>query len=158
MFFFGTFQDDRDYSAAQGQTLDIPTANGIATLHSLLPNNNVQLLLNSLAGLVASSAGSGLINVPLGPGANGADRGSVEENIFQRSGIAEVALTREWRVRLDWNATAADTLNASYRRSDSALTPDFFNNPGTLPPFDTLQGGPAQSIYRKLGARFHQER
>src|SRR4029077_4986183 len=56
------------------------------------------------------------------------------------------ALTREWRVRLDWNATAADTLNASYRRSDSALTPDFFNNPGTLPPFDTLQGGPAQAF------------
>src|SRR4029077_17756290 len=146
LFFFGTFQDDRDYSAAQGQTLDIPTANGIATLHSLLPNNNVQLLLNSLAGLVAPSTGSGLINVPLGPGANGVDRGSVEENIFQRSGIAEVALTREWRVRLDWNATAADTLNASYRRSDTTLTPDFFNNPGTLPPFDTLQGGPAQAF------------
>ena len=146
LFFFGTFQDDRDYSAAQGQTLDIPTANGIARLQSLLPNNNVQLLLSSLAGLVAPSTGSGLINVPLGPGANGVDRGSVEENIFQRSGIAEVSLTREWRVRVDWNATAADTLNASYRRSDASLTPDFFNNPGTLPPFDTLQGGPAQAF------------
>jgi hypothetical protein len=86
LFFFGTFQDDRDYSSAQGQTLDIPTANGIATLQSLQPNNNVQLLLNSLAGLVAPATGSGLINVPLGPGANGVDRGSVQENIFQRSG------------------------------------------------------------------------
>jgi hypothetical protein len=57
-----------------------------------------------------------------------------------------VGLTREWRVRLDWNATASDTLFASYRRSDGSLTPDFFTNNGALPPFDSQQGGPAQAF------------
>jgi outer membrane receptor protein involved in Fe transport len=146
LFFYGTLQDDREYQAAQGQTLNIPTAAGIGTLKGLLPNPNVQLLLNSLAGLVAPSTGGSITNVPLGPGANGVDRGSVQENIFQRSGIPEIQTTREWRVRVDWNATPADNLNASYRRSDFGLNLDFFNNPGSLPPFDTNQSGPAQAF------------
>lgn len=147
LFVFGTAEWDRDFTAAQGQTLNIPTAAGIATLHSLLPNPQVQLLLSSLAGLVAPSTGPNVFTVPLGPDpTTGVDRGSVQENTFQRSGISEVGLTREWRTRLDWNATASDTLYASYRRSDGSLTPDFFNNPGTLPPFDTQQGGPAQAF------------
>lgn len=147
LFFFGTSQWDRDFSAAVGTTLSVPTASGIATLKSLLPNANVQLLLDSLGGLVApSTPGSGLQSIPLGAGANGADRGSVQENFFQRSGGAEVGLSREWRVRLDWNATTSDTFFVSFRRGDTSLTPDFFNNPGTLPPFDTQQGGPAQAF------------
>ena len=149
LFVFGTSQWDRDFSAAVGQTLTIPTAAGIATLKSLLPNPRVQLLLDSLGGLVApATPGSGLKSVALGPvpGSNGVDRGSVQVNFFQRAGGAEVGLSREWRVRVDWNATPTDTLFASFRRGDSSLTPDFFNNPGTLPPFDTQQGGPAQAF------------
>ena len=55
LFFFGTAQWDRDYSAAAADAapITIPTAAGIATLNSLLPNPNVQLLLSSLVGLVA---------------------------------------------------------------------------------------------------------
>jgi outer membrane receptor protein involved in Fe transport len=147
LFFFGTLQDDRDYSAPQGATLLIPDAAGIATLKGLLPNPNVQLLLNSLAGLVSpSGVNANTVQVPLGPGANGVDRGTVEENLFQRSGIPSVALNREWRVRLDWNATPSDTVSGSYRRADFGVNLDFFNNPGTLPPFDTQQSGPSQAF------------
>lgn len=147
LFVFGTAEWDRDYTAAQGQTLNIPTAKGIATLQGFASNPRVQLLLSSLAGLVAPATGPNLFTVPLGPDpTTGVDRGSVELNTFQRSGISEVGVTREWRTRLDWNATASDALYASYRRSDGSLTPDFFNNPGTLPPFDTNQGGPAQAF------------
>src|SRR5262249_38077333 len=32
------------------------------------------------------------------------------------------------------------------RRADSSLSPDFFNVPTALPPFDTQQGGPAQAF------------
>jgi outer membrane receptor protein involved in Fe transport len=147
LFFFGTYQDDRDYSAPQGATLLIPDASGIATLTALLPNPNVQLLLNSLGGLVsASGVNANTVQVPLGAGANGVDRGTVEENLFQRSGIPSIALNREWRVRLDWNATPSDSINASYRRADFGVNLDFFNNPGTLPPFDTQQSGPSQAF------------
>jgi len=147
LFVFGTAEWDRDFSAAQGGLLNIPTASGIATLKSLLPNPNVQLLLASLGGLTASSSGPNVFTVPLGPDpVTGVDRGSVQENTFERSGISSAGLTREWRVRVDWNATSSDALYASYRRSDSSLTPDFFTNNSSLPPFDTQQGGPAQAF------------
>src|SRR5258708_6778161 len=148
LFFYGTLQDDREYQAAQGQTLNIPTAAGIRTLKGLLPNPNVQLLLNSLAGLVAPSTGGSITNVPFGPGANGVDRGSVQENIFQRSGIPEIQTTREWRVRVDWNATPPDTLPPSYPRSDFGLNLAFFNNPARLPPSYTNQSLPPQTFPR----------
>jgi len=147
LFVFGTAQWDREYQAAQGGLLNIPTAAGIATLKTLLPNPNVQLLLSSLAGLVAPSTGPNLFSVPLGPDpVTGVDRGSVQENTFERSGISEAGLDREWRVRVDWNATSSDTLFASFRRADTSLTPDFFTNNSSLPPFDSLQGGPSQAF------------
>ncbi len=145
LFFFGSAQWDRDYSAAGAfaAPITIPTAAGIATLQNLLPNPNVQLLLDSLGGLVAPAGSS---TIPLGPGASGADRGSVEVGDFTRSQGSIVSLTREWEVRLDYNPTSVDSLRGSYRRTDSSLSPDFFNFPTNLPPFDTQQGGPAQAF------------
>lgn len=143
LFFFGTAQWDRDFAAAGAFALPItiPTAAGLATLQSLLPNPNVQLLISSLGGLVAPASNGSPI--PLGP--NGAD-GSVDVGNFTRSQGDVVSLTREWEVRMDYNPTSVDSLRASYRRSDSSLTPDFFNFPTNLPPYDTQQGGPAQAF------------
>src|SRR5207248_5988523 len=65
LFFFGTSQWTRQIGAqTTAATLNIPTANGIATLQQVLAGaapgsptaNNVQILLNSLGGLVAPSA------------------------------------------------------------------------------------------------------
>jgi outer membrane receptor protein involved in Fe transport len=146
LFFFGTAQWDRDYSAAAAAAapITIPTAAGIATLNSLLPNANVQLLLSSLGGLVAPVSNGKPI--ALGPNAAGVDRGSVDVGDFVRSQGSIVSLTREWETRVDYNPTDVDSLRASYRRSDSSLTPDFFNFPTNLPPYDTQQGGPAQAF------------
>jgi outer membrane receptor protein involved in Fe transport len=146
LFFFGTAQWDRDYSAAAADAapITIPTAAGIATLNSLLPNPNVQLLLSSLGGLVAPVSNG--TPIALGPNAAGIDRGSVDVGDFVRSQGDVVSLTREWEVRVDYNPTDVDSLRASYRRSDSSLTPDFFNFPTNLPPYDTQQGGPAQAF------------
>lgn len=154
LFFFGTAQWDRDYSsaAAFAGALTIPTAAGIATLKGLLPNPNVQLLLNSLGTLVASTSNGKPI--PLGPGANGVDRGSVDIGSFVRSAGDIVNLNREWEVRVDYNATPSDALRASYRRTDSSLLPDFFNFPTNLPAFDTQQGGPAQAFTGQWGHTF----
>lgn len=145
LFFFGTAQWDRDYSASGAQALGItiPTAAGIATLQSLLPNPNVQLFLDSLGGLVSTKPSG---SIPLGPGSNGIDRGSVEVGSFTRNQGSIVNLTREWEVRADYNPTSSDTLRGSYRRTDGSLSPDFFNFPFNLPPFDTQQGGPAQAF------------
>jgi outer membrane receptor protein involved in Fe transport len=146
LFFFGSAQWDRDYSAAGAVAapITIPTAAGIATLQSLLPNPNVQMLLDSLGGLVAPTSNGSPI--ALGAGPSGADRGSVDVGDFTRSQGSVVSLTREWEVRVDYNPTSVDSLRGSYRRTDFSLSPDFFNVPTALPPFDTQQGGPAQAF------------
>ena len=93
LFFFGTAQWDRDYAAAGAFALPItiPTAAGLATLNSLLPNPNVQLLISSFGGLVAPVSNGNPI--PLGP--NGAD-GSVDVGSFTRSQGDVISLNREW--------------------------------------------------------------
>lgn len=154
LFFFGTLQDDRDYAAqgADAATITIPTAAGIAKLQSLLPNPNVQLLINSFAGLVAPVSNGHPI--PLGPNSSGVDRGSLDVGNFVRNNGDVIGLDREWEVRLDFNPNAVDTIRASFRRLDSSLAPDFFNNAFSLPPYDTQQGGPAQAFTTMWGHTF----
>ena len=147
LFFFGSAQWDREYAAAGAFALPItiPTAAGIATLKSLLPNPNVQLLLDSFGNLVAPTSNG--TPIPLGADpTSGADRGSVDVGNFTRSQGDVVNLTREWEIRVDYNPTPADTLRASYRRTDGSSSPDFFNFPTNLPAYDTQQGGPAQAF------------
>jgi hypothetical protein len=102
------------------------------------------LLIDSLGGLVAPASNGNPI--ALGPGSTGVDRGSVDVGDFTRSQGSVVSLSREWEVRVDYNPTSVDSFRGSYRRTDSSLTPDFFNVPTALPPFDTQQGGPAQAF------------
>jgi hypothetical protein len=142
LFYFGTLQWDTTRGQIPGaspSTLTIPTAAGIATLQSLPANPNIQFLLDSLGGLVAPS-NSSVFDVPLGNG-----RPAVEENQFVRNAHQQ-AKAYEWHVRLDLLATASDTISARYRRNYSSLTPDFFANSGSLPAFDTQQGGPSQAF------------
>ncbi|HXN73355.1 MAG TPA: carboxypeptidase regulatory-like domain-containing protein, partial [Candidatus Acidoferrales bacterium] len=127
LFAFGTVQWDPTAARAQGASFDLPTTAGIATLQGLLPNPNVQLLLNALNGLTAN----GLVQpmcVPLGPGANGVDRGCVESSLFARTGVREEGTDTNWNVRLDYHTGPNDVLSGSFIRQSSTLLPDFFNN------------------------------
>lgn len=146
LFIFGSAQWDRDYAAAGAfaSPINIPTAAGIATLQTLLPNPNVALLIASFGGLVAPLNNKG--SIALGQNSSGVDRGSVAIGTFTRSQGDVISLSREWEVRMDFNPTSTDSLRGSYRRTDSSFAPDFFNFPGNLPPFDTQQGGPAQAF------------
>jgi len=142
LFVFGSSQWDRERSTNNGSTLRLPTAAGVTTLLAAFPagtNANVDFLIASLGGLRGDPA-----NVPrtvdLGFG-----RGLVQSGRVQRSGIGEIANDRQWNVKVDWNATQSDTISARYVRDDSVLTPDLFNFPGSLPPFDSQQGGPSFS-------------
>jgi len=65
-------------------------------------------------------------------------------SLFARNGVPVAGNDRNWDIRMDWQMGPNDTLMGSYLRDDSSLSPDFFANPGALPPFDTQQGGPSQ--------------
>jgi carboxypeptidase family protein/TonB-dependent receptor-like protein len=158
LFFFGAAQWDRERQRQSGTPTTLPTAAGITTLQTLLPNPNVQLLLNSLSGLSApqNPDGTGVVtglpnNAPnciaLGLGPGGIDRGCVQSGLFQLTGVRTAANDRQWNVRLDFHPGQNDTLTASYIRDDNALAPDFAANGGALPQFETQQGGPSQ-IFR----------
>lgn len=146
LFFFQTTQWDRDRVTANGSTLTLPTANGIATLQSLGPNANVDYLVAALAGLRGSSTN---LASPIDLGADpvtGLPRGTVEMGFVQRTGIGEKSNSRTENVKVDWLAGEKDTFAARYIRSDGSLIPDLFNFPGQLQPFDSQQGGPSQTI------------
>jgi hypothetical protein len=139
LFFFVSPEWFRQRSTANGSTLTLPTANGVATLQSLGPNPNVAYLINSLGGLVGTQPfpDTGTFqDVPLNGG-----RPAVEFGLVQRSGVGEVSNDRQIYSRVDWNATNRDTVSFHYIRDDNVLTPDFFNFPGSLPPYDSQQGG-----------------
>jgi len=140
LFVFQTTQWDRERQTANGSVLKLPTANGVATLQSLGPNANVSFLLAALNGLRGSSTNLAP-SIDLGNG-----RGLVQMGFVERSGIGEVSNARTENVRVDWLAGEKDSFSARYIRSDSALTPDLFNFPSQLQPFDSQQGGPSQTI------------
>jgi hypothetical protein len=147
LFVFGSSQWDRTRSTNNGGTIYAPTATGITELQALGPNPNVAYLIAAFGGLTAPSASPSIINVPIGSATvGGTDRGSIQFGSVQRAGIAEVGDGRQWDVRVDYNATEKDLLTARYFRSDNSLSPDLFNFPNQLQPFDSLQGGPSQSI------------
>jgi hypothetical protein len=108
----------------------------------------VQYLLDSLGGLVGitpSGAGGTFKTLALGNDpVTGAPRPDVEIGRVQRSGVGAKSNDRQEWVRVDWNAGEKDIVSARYIRDDFALTPDFFNFPGSLPPYDAQQGGPSQ--------------
>jgi len=147
LFVFGSSQWDRTRSTNNGNPIFAPTATGLSELQALEPNPNVEYLIASFGGLTASNTASVIKDIPIGTATpTGPDRGSIEFGSVQRSGIAEVANDRQWDVRLDYNATDKDMLTARYYRDDSSLSPDLFNFPNQLQPFDSLQGGPSQSV------------
>jgi hypothetical protein len=156
LFVFGSPQWDRERQTQNGSTLTLPTANGVATLQALQPTlsaggqANVQFLLDSLGGLVGvipSGPGGTFNTIPLGddPG-TGNPRPGVEIGRVQRSGVGAKSNDRQEWIRVDWNASDKDVVSARYIRDDFSLTPDFFNFPGSLPPYDAQQGGPSQTF------------
>src|SRR5271156_5696766 len=150
LFAFGTGQWDRFRTSANGDPLRLPTDAGVATLQAVLPTlsaagqANVNYLLSSMGTLRGNPAESPS-SVALGISPTTLlDRGSVETGLVERDGVAEASNDRQWDVRLDYHLSSTDTLYGSYLRDDFALSPDFFNNAGAYPGFDSLQGGPSQ--------------
>ena len=150
LFAFGTMQWDRFRSTANGDTLGIPTADGLAVLNAVLPTlspagqANLNYMLTSFGNLVGTCPSGGPVSCASNPIDLGFGRGIVNTGFVERSGVSEQSNDRQWDVRLDYHISSSDTLYGSYLRDDGALTPDFFNNSGAYPGFDSLQGGPSQ--------------
>ena len=145
LFFFGTSQWNRNYGAQGASVLTIPTAAGVATLQSIGPNSNVDLLLSALGSARGSNNPNVVSTVNLGNrGAGCPAPCTVELGPFQRTDPG-ASLSREWTVRADY-AGQSDSIFVRYTNSSGSLTPDLFANPGALPSEDTLQGGPARLL------------
>jgi len=140
LFFFGTAQWNRNFGAQAPATLALPTAAGVATLQSLGPNPNVDLLLNQI-GSLRGVGNTKLINIGTRPGCPAPC--AVEFGNFTRTDPG-ANLSREWTVRSDFNPSSSDSFYFRYTDSMGSLTPDLFANPAALPIQDTKQGGPSR--------------
>jgi hypothetical protein len=140
LFFFGTAQWNRNFGAQQPSTLALPTAAGVATLQSIGPNSNVDILLSQIGNLRGVS-NTKLVNIGTRPGCPAPC--AVEFGNFTRTDPG-ANLSREWTVRTDFNPSATDSFYVRYTDSMGSLTPDLFANPAALPIQDTKQGGPSR--------------
>ncbi len=142
LFVFGSYQLDHLRGDEQGAQITIPTAAGVSTLQSLGTNQNVQLLLNSLNGLVAPTASSA---IAIGDRAGCGTDCTVEVGTFARQ-APQISNAYEYVVRGDYLMSAKDTISVRWLASHNSLTPDFFANPNSLPGTDTEQSGPSRSL------------
>jgi len=119
-FFFGAYQEDRKRSNTQSQ-LVAPTAAGRAALRQLFPsgaNANADLYLNATQNTIPVSSP---INIALGTGANGADRGNIEFGTFFRD-FKVNEIDKQYQIRVDRQMTSRDTLSVRFL-SDRDITP-----------------------------------
>jgi outer membrane receptor protein involved in Fe transport len=142
LFVFGSYQLDHIRGDEQGAQITIPTAAGVSTLQSLGTNQNLQILLNSLNGLVAPSASSA---IAIGDRAGCGTDCTVEVGTFARQ-ASQINNAYEYVIRGDYLMTAKDTISVRWLASHNSLTPDFFANPNSLPGTDTEQSGPSRSL------------
>jgi Carboxypeptidase regulatory-like domain len=148
LFFFASAQWNPEAERATGDTLRLPTSAGIATLQGL-DNTNADLFISALGGLVAPVAdttpGSCL---PLGPAPGSAvDRGCVQTGLFAQNNVPVAGSDTSQYYRLDYHPSQSDSISGGYIRDNADLSPDFFANPGALPPFITEQGGVSQIFH-----------
>ena len=142
LFAFGTAQWDRERQFVSGPSqFSLPTANGIATLKSLLPNPNISLLLAAIGPLVSNATPGNTTMVALGNG-----RPSVEIGPFQFQNVNTASNSYDWNYRMDWDFTDHDVLTGSIIRDHSSLSPDNFANPDALPNFQTQQEGHSEIV------------
>jgi hypothetical protein len=155
LFFFGSYQWDNYRSTANGSTLLVPSANGLATLQALptsFPDTSSTRLSDLIEGfgtLVGNPAQllklGGTTEIPLGlDPATGTDRGNVEVGSAIRS-VGTPSNSPELDLKGDYIPSAKDTLTLRYIRTSFFTPVDFFNSPGQLPGFDTDQNGSAHN-------------
>jgi Carboxypeptidase regulatory-like domain/TonB-dependent Receptor Plug Domain len=151
LFFFATPQWSRfrANAGAQATTILLPTANGVAALKQIETNEgdnpNIDYLLAAIGNLRGSS--SGIQDISAGVDAGGNPRPTIEFGNLIRGDTSIASNSVQWSLRLDYDASDRDRLTLRVLRGSSNLFPDFFNNPGELPAFETQQSGPFSNYH-----------
>jgi hypothetical protein len=142
LFAFGSYQWDIYRSTANLDVLDLPTANGIATLKALPSTPALANLLAAYGSLVGTiNPNIVLPNIDLGPDpTTGIDRGTVEMGTVQRS-LGANSDSPELDLKGDWIINPKDTMNLRFIRTSFTAPYDTFNFGGQLPGFDSDQDG-----------------
>ena len=163
LFAFGAAQWQRYYGQELPTQVNLPDANGIATLQSFAAGSgttatNAALMLsylnngaylNDFLQFTDPNAPQGSDNAPklvsLGaacPAANPNCQLSI--GLFRRPSVAASQPDTQWTYRIDYTPRQQDTFTARYLHDRASLSPDFFTNGSALPGFDTYQGGPSE--------------
>jgi carboxypeptidase family protein/TonB-dependent receptor-like protein len=143
MFVFGSIQWDKTRQDANGDTLTVPTAAGVAVLQSLAPTSpNAARYLAALGGLVGNPdpAAAGFATLQLGNG-----RPAVTVGHVARTRVGEPSNDTQYVVKGDWLPSNRDIFTVRYVLDQNNLAPDFFNLPNQLPCCDTQQSGSAHN-------------
>jgi len=139
LFFFFSPQWQRFYGNGTGAQLFAPTAQGIADLNAY-GSPNATKLTQYFSGLQAPGTGTCVFTQTGGTGT------CIH---FAQTNVRIVPVKNQdtqYTSRLDYLASPNDVLSMHYVHDSQALSPDFVLNGGSLPGFDSQQGGPAESL------------
>ena len=139
LFFFFSPEWQRFYGNGTSLPFYAPTVQGIADL-SAYGSANATMLTKYFSGLQAPGTGN-CVYTQLG------NTGSCIH--FAQTAVRVVPVRSpdtQYTTRLDYIASPTDVLSLHYVHDYQFVSPDFVNNPGSLPGFDSLQGGPSESL------------
>jgi outer membrane receptor protein involved in Fe transport len=159
LFAFGAGQWSRVYGDEQRSSAELPDGAGIALLQSIATQTTnattatqAALMLSFLSAsptkapayLTTFNKLSGGASSNLGQACPTSTACSLTTANYQALPIPEQNPDTQWSYRIDYTPWSKDTFSARYLHDRSSLTPDFFANSGSLPGFDTFQGGPSE--------------
>lgn len=155
LFAFGGTQFSRYYGNTTSRQIELPDANGYATLtaiggpqvallQTLLSNGSylTQYQYKASLGVVEDiNVGQPSIGNGAACPANGCD---ITTGYFQRPPIPLQQPDTQWLYRIDYNPRESDTFTFRYLHDRSSSSPDLGLNDSGLPGFDGEVGGPAE--------------
>lgn len=160
LFATGGLFVSRFYGKVTANRLELPDANGFATLKAVQASGTTGSAAQAASLAQYLSNGSYLTNFLTFPSAGkngvvssinvGAQPGCpatpcvVTTGFFQRPNTAQSNTDTQWLYRVDFTPRPSDSFAVRYLHDRTAVSPDFLNNGSALPGFDTLQGGPSE--------------
>ncbi|HEU5232460.1 MAG TPA: carboxypeptidase regulatory-like domain-containing protein [Terriglobales bacterium] len=139
LFFFFTPEWQRFYGNSTPAVIAAPTALGASQLQAY-GSANANLLLQYFGNLRASGNTFNVNTQSNGAGQN------IEFGLVQRTPPPQQQPDTQYSFKVDYVASERNVIAVRYLHDYNKVSPDFYNNPTSLPGFDTNQGGPSQNI------------